>query len=72
MRPNPHHYPAELTKASIGVGITGAIGFDLRSPEFGVFLWPSGMQRASVPEASIDENCDARTKEGNICDPSRF
>ncbi len=43
MRPNPHHFPAELPKASIGVGVTGAIGLDLRSPEFGVFLGPSGV-----------------------------
>jgi hypothetical protein len=43
MRPNPYHFPAEPIKAPIGISITGTIGLDLRSPEFGVFLGPSGV-----------------------------
>jgi hypothetical protein len=72
MRPNPHYLPAELTKASIGIRIARTVGFDLGAPESGVLLWPGGVEWTPVPEASIDENGDTRSKEYDVCDTARF
>ena len=59
MLPNPNGQPPRLCQQPVGVDIAFPIALNLWSPIFGVCARRLGVQRAAVPETSIDEDDDA-------------
>jgi hypothetical protein len=69
--PNPDHGPAKVFERDIGLLVTPAVGRDLLAPPSGVRFGCNAMVRASMPEAPVDEDSDAGTREHNVDSPSR-
>jgi hypothetical protein len=67
MAPNTDHPPAFGLELPVGVGIAGAIGFDLGLPPRRIRLRPGPMCRAAVPEAAVDKNRHTGRTEDNVC-----
>lgn len=72
MFPDADDLPSSLTKPLISVSVSRSIGFDFAPPIFCIVFGPGCVDRAAVPEASIDENRDTRTGKNNICNPTRL
>jgi hypothetical protein len=67
MTPDTDYPPAFGLELPVGVGIAGAIGFDLGPPPRSIRLRPGPMCRAAVPEAAIDKNRHTGQTEDNVC-----
>ena len=48
--------PSRLLESFIGVPVASLVSLDLCSPVGGVLLWPGPMDRATMPEAAVDED----------------
>jgi hypothetical protein len=72
MRPYANDTPTRSTEASIGVRISGAIGFDFITPKLRVALRPGGVLRAPMPETAIDEDGDSDTGKHDVGDAPRL
>jgi hypothetical protein len=59
MLPNPQHAPAERAEGAGHEAVAGAVGGDLLAPKLRVGFWLSGVERAAVPAAAIDEDGQA-------------
>ena len=67
MFPESQHLPARATKFTIRIPVSSHVSHDFLAPPFRVRFWPSPTLRASVPETSIDEDCNFRGRKGEIC-----
>jgi hypothetical protein len=66
MGPSAYHCPTLACEGSICVRIASAIRLDLRSPPLGVRFRPRTVRRTAVPEAAVDEDRDAGTREEQV------
>lgn len=66
MRPESQDRPASRPELDIRVTVPKSIAFDLRPPPSRVRFRPRAVRRATVPEASVYENRDLGSDEGNI------
>nr|WP_269150986.1 hypothetical protein [Acetobacter sicerae] len=48
--------PTQSAEALIGIGVSGAIGFDFVTPKLRVALRPRGVLWAAMPEAPVNED----------------
>jgi hypothetical protein len=60
-----------LAEPFVGVSVTVAVAGDLVVPESGcgAFGWPVVLG-ASMPKAAVEEHCDLRLGEDQICGPA--
>lgn len=68
MLPDPKDEPAQLGQGARMAIVPGAILFDLVRPPGAIPLWDSKVDRATMPEAAVDENADSCANEDEIGD----
>ena len=66
MLPDAEDTPAEGAEGAGDEAVAGAVGGDLLPPEGGVRLRRRGVQRAAVPEATVDEDGEAVCPEDKV------
>ena len=64
--PDADDLPPEIVKTLVGVSVPFNVLPDFPSPPFDIGLWPRPMDRAIVPEASIDEDCQTSTRKDDV------
>jgi len=66
MLPATDHGPPRLPQRKRVRFVASTVAIDLRNPVVKVGLRGPGMPIASMPEAAVDEDGDAATREGNV------
>ena len=66
MLPEAHDVPSCLSESFIGVPVASLVSVDLCSPVGAVLLWPGPMDRATMPEAAVDEDRYAFPRENDV------
>lgn len=64
--PNSNYSPARLAQSPVGISISRDVCVDLGPPPCGVVLGAGAVDRAPVPEATVDEDRDARRGKGDV------
>lgn len=64
--PDSDDAPAAGPKGSVRIGVAGPVGNDLATPELRIGPRPGSVLRATVPEASVDEDSDSRPAKDDI------
>jgi hypothetical protein len=64
--PDPQHFPPFGYQPSINTRVSDTIPLDLKPPKRGVSLWPSAMNLAPMPKASIDEDDHLLSSENKV------
>lgn len=64
--PESEHEPACVEERGVGFAVAHNVSLELRSPVAGVRLRCRRVFRAAVPEAPVDEDCDAPSGEHDV------
>lgn len=64
--PESQHTPSKRLETLHGVEVTLPVCFELCPPPICIGLWPSGVSRAAVPEATVNEHRNSGLGEGQI------
>jgi hypothetical protein len=64
--PRPDHAPSYLAQALVGLTVSRDITIELGAPPVGICLGSYGVLRTAVPEASVNEDGNQRSCEGDI------
>lgn len=64
--PHADDRPAERGESCVRLPVALDVAIELRRPVVGVGLRRSAVDRAAVPEAAIDEDCDTGTREDDV------
>ena len=71
MLPDSYDGPVGCSQMVVGVTVAALVRLDLLPPPDGVLLGPGAVLGAPMPEASVHENSDARTREGDVGLPAK-
>jgi len=64
--PDPQDGPPFLGQVLVGVSVTALVGRQFRDPPLGVVGRPRPVLRTAVPEATVDEHSQPRSREGDV------
>lgn len=69
MFPCANNGPTGLRQKYISLAVPSYIGLDLLGPPLGVASWPTGVHRATMPEAAVNKDGDLQSAERDV-DPT--
>lgn len=68
MLPNADYYPVGGVEFSVHLGVPPSVALNLGVPVADVRFRLPEMHRASMPETSVQENGNLRSRENQVCD----